>query len=120
MLSTDALEVVLEAVGGEVPRPAPFLKRRLEPEDGILIVSLPRVEKNELMIRILNRVAAAIYLLCDGQRSILEIVEAMRGLAPGEHAPRVTADVLRTVRDLQHEGLLLAPRARWLDHDREK
>ncbi len=105
-MNPETLNIVLDAVGGEVPIPAPFLKIRQEPEDDFLIISLPREENNELMIRTLNRVSATIYLLCNGERTIREIVEAMVSFFSRENRYRIIKDVIRAIRDMQHDGLL--------------
>ena len=117
MLTPHVLDAVVEAVGPEVPVPAPFLKRRFESEDGILVVSFPREENNELMMRVLNRVGSAVYLLCDGHRSIRQIVSEMTGLLPDQEPRGLAEDVIRTIRTLQCEGLLSRPQAMGLKQD---
>jgi len=106
---SEVAEIVMEAVGPEIPIQAPFLKRRHESEDGILIVSLPREENNELMMRSLNRAAAAVYLLCDGKRCIREIADALCGLIEAEDEQYVALEAVRIIRRLQTEGLLRRP-----------
>ncbi len=108
----EVLHVLMEAVGDEVPLPEPYLKRRFEPEDGILIVSLPREEANELMMRSLNRAASGIYLMCNGCRTIRDIVDAMSEAFSKEPYHRIAEDVIRTIRDLQADGLLAMPGVR--------
>lgn len=110
-LSSDAVDVILAAVGSEVPDPAPFLRRRFEDAEGILIVSLPRQENSEVVMRSLNRVAAAIYLFCDGNRSVETIVAELRALFPREDPRHLSLEVIRTVREMQSEGLLRTRRA---------
>jgi pyrroloquinoline quinone biosynthesis protein D len=51
----------------------------------------------------LNESASAILLLCDGQRSVLQIAQQ---LAPPDHQAEVLADVLLLVEQLQGRGLL--------------
>jgi pyrroloquinoline quinone biosynthesis protein D len=51
----------------------------------------------------LNESAAAILSLCDGQRSLRQIAEQ---LAPPEQEPRVLADVLAMLEQLESRGLL--------------
>jgi pyrroloquinoline quinone biosynthesis protein D len=51
----------------------------------------------------LNGSAAAILSLCDGKRSLRQIAEQ---LAPPEQEPRVLADVLAMLEQLESRGLL--------------
>ena len=51
----------------------------------------------------LNASAAAVLALCDGQHSVLQIVQ---GLAPPDQEERVLADVVALVHDLARRGLL--------------
>jgi Coenzyme PQQ synthesis protein D (PqqD) len=110
MLSSDVLSIVLDAISTEVPVPAPFLRQRYEEEDGILIVSLPAEEGNELAIRTLNRSAALVYLMCDGSRNIGEIVREVGSILEGNDRTRTAEQVVCAIRSLQTEGLLRRPR----------
>jgi pyrroloquinoline quinone biosynthesis protein D len=51
----------------------------------------------------LNRSAAAILLLCDGEHSVLQIAQ---GLAPPEQEAQVLEDVVELVSQLTSRGLL--------------
>jgi pyrroloquinoline quinone biosynthesis protein D len=51
----------------------------------------------------LNRSAAAILLLCDGEHSVLQIAQ---GLAPPEREAQVLEDVVELVNQLSQRGLL--------------
>ncbi len=51
----------------------------------------------------LNASAAAILSLCDGEHSVLQIVQ---GLAPPEHEAQVLEDVVALVEQLKDGGLL--------------
>lgn len=109
MLSKEVLSIVLDAVSSEIPMPSPFLRQRHEQEEGILIVSLPKEEGNELAIRALNRSAALVYLLCNGSRNIGDIVHEVQSFFGSDDPWKIATEVIVAIRNLQAEGLLRRP-----------
>lgn len=75
---------------------------RLEAVDGELLLYRPGATR---LVR-LNASAALVWELCDGQRSIAEIAEALAAAYP-DHAAAISDDVSDMLQRLADEGVVL-------------
>lgn len=56
----------------------------------------------------LNNSSALVWQLCDGQRSLAQIIEALRESYP-EHAGQIRDDVVAAVTEMHEHGVLTVP-----------
>lgn len=84
------------------PRPSPHAQLRRDPEGGGWILVLP-----ERLVR-MNETGHAIFSLCDGRRSVQDLVTTLRARHPD--APDLVRDVHRFVAALEAQGALEAER----------
>lgn len=99
------IATVFEEVRNLVPMRTDPLKSRLEEKGRILIVSLQGKEKRRELHR-LNRTASEVLNMCDGRRTIDQIVQEMSQTYAQTKKGTVTEDVISAIRVMEEKGLV--------------
>jgi len=94
---SESYSVVKEILLESVPS-VEVLKIR---EEGDILVAVNRQKK----LFLLNEVAKDFFLLCDGQRQLKEIIDALCEIYDAEKI-QLTDDIIDTIQDLQYKRLL--------------
>ena len=94
---SESYSVVKEILFESVPS-VEVLKIR---EEGDILVAVNRQKK----LFLLNEVAKDFFLLCDGQRRLKEIIDALGEIYDAEKI-QLTDDIIDTIQDLQYKRLL--------------
>ena len=94
---SESYSVVKEILLESVPS-VEVLKIR---EEGDILVAVNRQKK----LFLLNEVAKDFFLLCDGQRRLKEIIDALGEIYDAEKI-QLTDDIIDTIQDLQYKRLL--------------
>ena len=77
--------------------------------DGEFLLAMP--DRFSRLV-VLNRTAGSVWNLCDGARTIAEIIAELRQMYPHVEEDRITFDVVKTLRDLEGRNLLKVGRGR--------
>ena len=83
--------------------PAPLANLEIEIIDGEVLLYHPQQTRAVY----LNPTAAVVWGLCDGSRTIREILRTIDESYPNDSGPDLTNDVLVTLNQLQESGILV-------------